>query len=198
MRYSSTHKEESRRRLLEASGAIAKRGGFATTGVDGLMAAIGLTGGAFYGHFPSKQALFAAVIERELERSVRLFTPDGSTDRRADLIRSLRRYLNLDHVHEPEAGCAIPALGAEIARAEPAVRETVETGMRAVHALWTDKLEDPEAAWAVIAQCVGAIVLARTMATPETQAAVIDASLAFLIDRLEPPAGQPGPAGSST
>ena len=69
MRYSSTHKEEVRERLLATSQAIAKAGGFSTTGVDALMGAIGLTGGAFYSHFPSKQALFEAVIEREMANS---------------------------------------------------------------------------------------------------------------------------------
>ena len=51
-------------KLLASSGALAKRGGFSATGVDGLMKAIGLTGGAFYGHFASKDALFAAIVER--------------------------------------------------------------------------------------------------------------------------------------
>ena len=56
MRYSAEHKQQTREKLLHSSGALAKAGGFATTGVDGLMKAIGLTGGAFYSHFPSKNA----------------------------------------------------------------------------------------------------------------------------------------------
>ena len=43
MRYSATHKEETRKKLLANAGAIAKKGGFETTGVDELMAGIGLT-----------------------------------------------------------------------------------------------------------------------------------------------------------
>ena len=65
MRYSAEHKTQTRDKLLASSGALAKRGGFSATGVDGLMKAIGLTGGAFYGHFASKDALFAAIVERE-------------------------------------------------------------------------------------------------------------------------------------
>lgn len=45
MRYSNEHKQQTRERLLASSGALAKRGGFASTGVAGLMKAIGLTGG---------------------------------------------------------------------------------------------------------------------------------------------------------
>ena len=80
MRYSASHKEQTRQRLIESSGAIAKRGGFATTGVDGLMKAIGLTGGAFYSHFPSKGDLFTEVVRRELSQSP-ILARDGVAER---------------------------------------------------------------------------------------------------------------------
>ncbi|MFP3408531.1 TetR/AcrR family transcriptional regulator, partial [Pseudomonas sp. SIMBA_065] len=66
MRYSNEHKQQTRERLLSSSGALAKRGGFSSTGVAGLMKAIGLTGGAFYDHFPSKDDLFTEVVRQEL------------------------------------------------------------------------------------------------------------------------------------
>ena len=124
MRYSAEHKTQTRDKLLASSGALAKRGGFSATGVDGLMKAIGLTGGAFYGHFASKDALFAAIVERELSHSVALL---GSAGCAADkLQRCLDIYLNMQHVEQPDNGCALPTLGAEIARADLAVRETAE------------------------------------------------------------------------
>ena len=70
MRYPDDHKAQTRDKLLCSSSAIAKRGGFAATGVDGLMKAIGLSGGAFYSHFPSKNDLFSAIVERELSQSL--------------------------------------------------------------------------------------------------------------------------------
>ena len=54
MRYSATHKQEVRDKLIASSRAIAKSGGFDATGVDALMGAIGMTGGAFYSHFRPK------------------------------------------------------------------------------------------------------------------------------------------------
>ena len=82
MRYAPNHKEETREKLLESSRAIAKKGGFSSTGVDALMSAIGLTGGAFYSHFGSKGELFAALIEREMENSAEMLagTPDSPPD----------------------------------------------------------------------------------------------------------------------
>src|SRR5579859_4081474 len=103
MRYSSTHKEETRQKLMAASKAIAKRGGFASTGVDALMAGIGLTGGAFYNHFPSKQALFQALVAEEVEKSTEMLAGDESSP--ADHIaKCLRNYLSSAHALHPEEG----------------------------------------------------------------------------------------------
>ena len=57
MRYSNTHKQETREKLVNSSRAIAKKEGFDSTGVDTFMSSIGLTGGAFYSHFGSKDEL---------------------------------------------------------------------------------------------------------------------------------------------
>lgn len=45
MRYSANHKLETREKLLQSSSVSAKKSGFSTVGVDGLMKAIGLSGG---------------------------------------------------------------------------------------------------------------------------------------------------------
>src|SRR5438094_7888505 len=79
MRYPSTHKEETRKKLIGSARAIAKRGGFGTTGVDELMASIGLTGGAFYGHFPGKEALFAVLVDQALANSAGMLAGDESS-----------------------------------------------------------------------------------------------------------------------
>ncbi|HSC83397.1 MAG TPA: TetR/AcrR family transcriptional regulator [Pseudomonas sp.] len=183
MRYSTSHKAETRERLLLSSGAIAKHGGFASTGVDGLMKAIGLTGGAFYSHFPSKDALFSAIVERELSHSLQRLgeTEDFSRDK---LRRCLDKYLSMAHVQHADSGCAIPTLGAEIARADIAVREQAEHWLVRLQQAWAEILGDAQLAWATLAQCVGALVVARMLATPQRQEEVLDASKALLGDAL--------------
>lgn len=183
MRYSSNHKAETRERLLQSSGAIAKHGGFASTGVDGLMKAIGLTGGAFYSHFPSKDALFAAIVERELNHSLQLLG-NNQDNSRAKLQRCLDIYLTMAHVQQPDSGCALPTLGAEIARADIAVRELAEHWLVRLQQAWAGVLGSHELAWAVLAQCVGALVVARMLATPQRQEEVLDASQALLSELL--------------
>ncbi|WKB55916.1 TetR/AcrR family transcriptional regulator [Eleftheria terrae] len=174
MRYPSTHKQETRAKLLAASRAIAKRGGFEKTGVDALMSAIGLTGGAFYSHFPSKQALFEQVICEELENSARMLA--GDEDAPPDHVaKCLRSYLSSFHAAHPETGCALPTLGPEIARSGPEVRKTVEKAVKKAHKSWSERIEDPDAAWSLIAQCVGALVLARAVESDKTRREILAA-----------------------
>lgn len=185
MRYSTEHKEQTRQKLVQSSGAIAKQGGFAATGVAGLMKAIGLTGGAFYNHFPSKDDLFSEIVRQELSGSrINLRAQEGELTLDT-LQRCLDQYLSMAHVHNPQAGCPIPTLGAEIARADIAVREEAEHWLVTLHKAWAQTLNDEALAWAMLAQCVGALVIARMLAGEETQRAVLQASRDFLREAVQ-------------
>lgn len=179
MRYANTHKDETRKKLLASSRAIAKKGGFNSTGVDALMSSIGLTGGAFYSHFPSKQALFEALIEEEMQNSSDMLA--GSEDSPDNHVaKCLRDYLSTFHAMHPEVGCVLPTLGAEIARSGPEVRATVERALKHTQKSWSARVGDPDAAWALIAQCVGALVLARAVESDKTRKEILASSRRFL------------------
>ncbi|CAM4031428.1 TetR family transcriptional regulator [Pseudomonas reidholzensis] len=175
MRYSTDHKQQTRDKLLASSGALAKRGGFASTGVAGLMNAIGLTGGAFYNHFPSKDDLFSEIVRQELSNSPLARLAERGADR-ARLARCLEQYLSLAHLHNIEGGCPLPPLGVEIARAERPVRELAEHWLVALQAAWAETLQDSALAWALISQCVGALVVGRMLASEAFQDEVLQAS----------------------
>ncbi len=179
MRYAKTHKDETRQKLLDSSRAIAKKGGFKATGVDALMASVGLTGGAFYSHFPSKQALFAELVAQEMDNSSAMLA--GDKDAPNDHVaKSLRNYLSSFHAMNPEVGCVLPTLGAEIAQAGPEVRAVVEAALKRTQKSWSARTGDPDAGWALIAQCVGALVLARAVESERTRKDILAASRRFL------------------
>ncbi|MBT2342317.1 MULTISPECIES: TetR/AcrR family transcriptional regulator [Pseudomonas] len=175
MRYSANHKMETREKLLASSAVSAKTLGFSTVGVDGLMKAIGLSGGAFYSHFSSKDELFKAIVERELAQSLDRLSGEGAMDR-AKLKRCLKHYLSMSHVEQPEAGCALPVLGAEIARSDIQVREAAQTWICRLHESWAQVLGSDALAWAILSQCVGALVIARMMAEPGIQRDILKSS----------------------
>lgn len=181
MRYSANHKLETQEKLLQSSALLAKRSGFSTVGVDGLMKAIGLSGAAFYSHFSSKDALFTAIVERELGQSLeRLGGQEGQEGQegqdRERLERCLKHYLSMAHVEQPESGCALPALGAEIARSDIQVREQAQMWICRLQDSWAQILGSDSLAWSILSQCVGALVVARMLATPDVQRKVLESS----------------------
>jgi AcrR family transcriptional regulator len=183
MRYSANHKMETREKLLTSSAMSAKKSGFSTVGVDGLMKAIGLSGGAFYSHFSSKDELFKAIVERELSQSLERLSGNGAMDS-MKLERCLKQYLSMSHVEQPEAGCALPVLGAEIARSDTSVREAAQAWICRLHESWARVLESDSLAWAILSQCVGALVVARMLAAPELQQEVLRSSHDEISHRL--------------
>ena len=181
MRYSANHKLETREKLLTSSAVSAKKSGFSTVGVDGLMKAIGLSGAAFYSHFSSKDELFASIVERELCQSLERLGADQDCDR---LERCLKHYLSMAHVEQVQDGCALPSMGAEIARADIAVRQHAQEWICRLQANWARTLESESLAWAILSQCVGALVVARMMVDPQVQAQVLASSYEELSQRI--------------
>lgn len=184
MRYSVSHKQQTRDKLLQSSAALAKKEGFASVGVDGLMKAIGLSGGAFYSHFSSKDALFSSIVEHELSQSLERLGEGQSRER---LDRCLKIYLSMAHVEQVQEGCALPSMGAEIARADIAVRQQAQEWICRLQANWARTLESDSLAWAILSQCVGALVVARMMVDPHLQAQVLSSSYKELSQRIAQP-----------
>lgn len=171
MRYSREHKENTRARLLDVGGALAKKDGFGSTGVDSLMASVGLTSGAFYSHFRSKAELLEAIVENELTRSVNRFA--NKTDQQ--VIASLASYLSISHIDNPAEGCAVTSLSAEVARSNTETKQTFERMMLQLKSVVQSHTADESAAWATIAEVAGAVMIARAMATEESRKSLLAA-----------------------
>ena len=62
MRYPKDQKQATRQRILEAAGRRFKQDGIDGAGVAAVMSDAGLTNGAFYAHFDSKDDLVATVV----------------------------------------------------------------------------------------------------------------------------------------
>jgi AcrR family transcriptional regulator len=186
MRYPTDHKESTRQQLLEDSGRHVKKHGFAASGVDAIAASAGVTSGALYKHFAGKSDLFAAVVAAELERTASRFAAvqagDGAAARRV-----LAAYLSPAHVREADAGCPLPALTPEIARADVTVREAFQAGLVAVHAEVEKMTGSNTSAWALIAECVGAVMLARALPDDSHRADLLGAVASDGTARLAAP-----------
>ncbi|MDF5895371.1 TetR/AcrR family transcriptional regulator [Pseudomonas aeruginosa] len=119
MRYKPEQKQATRALLLSKAAPLVKRQGFASTGLDTLMKAAGLTTGAFYSQFSSKAELLEAILQRELSAQHDAFPLDSLEQ----LAGATRLYLSRGHAQHADMGCPIPALAAEVGRAGPEVRK---------------------------------------------------------------------------
>jgi TetR/AcrR family transcriptional regulator, transcriptional repressor for nem operon len=121
MRYSKGHKQATRDRIVEAAGRRLKQDGIDGAGVATLMSDAGLTNGAFYAHFTSKEDLVANVLADHLRAQRQSFEDHPSG--RAGLEAFIRRYLSPRHRDHCADGCPSAALLDEIARRPDATRQ---------------------------------------------------------------------------
>src|SRR6187549_960854 len=121
MRYPKDQKQATRQRILEAAGRRFKQVGIDGAGVAAVMSDAGLTNGAFYAHFSSKEDLVANVLADQLRAQRE--TVDAEPSGRAGLEAFIRAYLSPQHRDKSADGCPSAALLDEIARRPPATRQ---------------------------------------------------------------------------
>lgn len=127
-RYGAEHKERTRRRIVETAGRRLKTDGMAGSGVAALMADAGLTNGAFYGHFASKDDLVAGVVTDQLAtQRDRIDEAIAASDTGVEEV--VRAYLSPAHRDRPADGCVSAALLGEIAHSGDAVRQAYSAGL---------------------------------------------------------------------
>src|SRR5213083_850605 len=114
MRYSKDHKQATRERIVEAAGRRFKEDGIDGAGLATVMADAGLTNGAFYAHFSSKEDLVANVLAEQLRAQRQSL--DAEPSDRAGLEAFVRSYLSPEHRDQFADGCPSAALHGEIAR----------------------------------------------------------------------------------
>jgi TetR/AcrR family transcriptional regulator, transcriptional repressor for nem operon len=145
-RYSTEHKDATRRRIVETAGRRLKCDGIDGAGIAALMSDAGLTNGAFYAHFASKDDLIAAVVADQLEAQAATIThlPEG----RAGLVGFIGWYLSAEHRDDVANGCPSAALLDEISRQGGEVSAAYQRGVAAIideiaHRLARDWCLDP-------------------------------------------------------
>lgn len=173
MRYSSSHKTETRQRILTMAALRFRAEGVANVGIANLMADLGLTHGGFYAHFHSKDDLVAQSCRQALLDMNEIWqaqleqAPSG-----AGVKRLAKDYLSAAHRDFPDSGCAAAALAGELARHDKPTRQAFSEGLQALlHTLRQAQQCDTAAGSrpalapeACLALMVGALLLSRATA----------------------------------
>ena len=167
--------DQKRQHILDTAYRLFQSKGFADTTMSEITSEAGGSKATVYNYFSSKDELFSSIVERELSQSLVRLGGEGEPDQ-AQLKRCLKLYLSMSHVEQPENGCALPALGAEIARADLAVRQQAENWIYRLQQRWAQALGSESQAWSILSQCVGALVVARMLVTADMQRQVLRSS----------------------
>jgi TetR/AcrR family transcriptional repressor of nem operon len=144
-----------------------RENGVAAVGLAGIMAEAGLTNGAFYTHFESKEDLVQAVLVDALTR--REEKHRANLQNAIGLESVIRDYLSARHRDGAGSGCPTAALVAEIARHPKKTRDAFTGKISDIIALMAAQLREgrPEQrrrnAVAIYATMVGALQLARAV-----------------------------------
>jgi TetR/AcrR family transcriptional regulator, transcriptional repressor for nem operon len=180
-------KEASHERIVSVAARAIRRSGYDGTGVADIMKEAGLTHGAFYAHFPSREAMLAEAATRacaEAAGAVANVVASVPADRA--LAAMLRAYLSPEHREQIEAGCPLAALGSETARQAPEVRRATTRHIKAMVDLVARQSPDwgqpaaHERALLTVAAMVGTLLLARAVDEPALSDSLCESALKYL------------------
>jgi len=167
MRYKPGHKEETRQKMIAAVSQGFRQHGYSGIGVDGLAKAAGVTSGAFYSHFGSKNGAFTAALEYGLNQvieGVPMFQEKGGKRWIEDFVDY---YLGRAHRDNLANGCAMTSLSPEVIRTDPATQKIYESKIDQIADLIAVGLkggsEDKRRAraWAFLGVLIGGLTIAR-------------------------------------
>jgi TetR/AcrR family transcriptional regulator, transcriptional repressor for nem operon len=169
MRVSRVQADEHRRTVIEVASRLFRENGFDGVGLKTLMKGAGLTQGGFYKQFRSKDDLAARALRKALEDGIAKWSQVTATTKSNPLSALMRFYLSDRHRDTKGEGCALAALGPDVARHSPALRRVFETGIK-MHLGILDTLVAPSKgetahnkSIATLSTMVGALLLSRAV-----------------------------------
>lgn len=180
-------KEASHERIVSVAARAIRRSGYDGTGVADIMKEAGLTHGAFYAHFDSREAMLAEAASRACAEAAAAAAGVVASVRPEQALASmLGAYLSREHLEQVEMGCPLAALGSETPRQAPEVRRATTRHIKETIDLVARQLPDwgqpgaHERALVTVATMVGALLLARVVDEPALSNSLCEATLKHL------------------
>jgi len=182
MRVSRVQAAENRQTVINVASRLFRERGFDGIGLKDLMEGAGLTQGAFYKQFASKDDLAAQASARALESSSHRWSAAAAANPKDPLGAVLAFYLSPEHREERMDGCPVVALGSDAARQGVDVKASFEAGIKAYLEVLGRMVAEmngnasKEKAMAILSTMVGAVTLSRVVNDPDLAQAFLDAA----------------------
>lgn len=182
----SNRKEVTHLRIVETAARAIRRSGYDGTGVADIMKEAGLTHGGFYAHFPSRDAMLAEAADKAGEETMAIAEQIFAKVAGEQAIHALMNaYLSNEHVANIESGCSLAALGSEMPRQVPEVKNVSTRRMKEMINLIESRLpassNSHETALVMVSTMVGTLLLARAVDDPELSVAIRQAALKHFV-----------------
>ena len=193
MRYSKEHKQETHARIVRKASVRLREKGAHGIGVADLMKEAGLTHGGFYAHFDSREALVIEAFAYAMDRSVehwRKITAEMPPEKRLSTI--VDTYVSTVHRDDPGRGCAVPTLGAEIARESAKTRKAFSAKLDQLIDVMADQIPDVprktarRQAMGTLATMMGTLVMSRVAGSGELSDEILAAGREAALARAVP------------
>src|SRR6266566_7703421 len=169
MRVSRTQAAENRQTVITVASRLFREHGFDGIGLKDLMKGAGLTQGAFYKQFASKDDLAAQASRRAMASAFNRLSAAAAANPDDPLGAVIALYLSTEHREERMDGCPVAALGSDAARQSVDVKASFEAGIREYLEMlgsWVGEADGEEPngkAMAILSTMVGAVVLSRAV-----------------------------------
>jgi TetR/AcrR family transcriptional regulator, transcriptional repressor for nem operon len=161
---------ENRAALVRAAGHLFRERGIDGVGVAEISKKAGLTHGALYAQFPSKEALAAEAFASALKPGFKLMTADRD-GRPSPLTDFLDHYLSVEHRDNLATSCPMSASASEVGRQDKVVCERFTEGFEQLVALMERRLgasavkaDTRQRALAIMAAMIGGVAASRAVA----------------------------------
>jgi TetR/AcrR family transcriptional repressor of nem operon len=158
MRYPAKETAAKHERIVKEASRLFRERGFENVSVGEVMKAAGLTHGAFYAHFSSKQELQKAAVAYGQAVSAGRARSHGETKKGRRVY--VDRYLSARHRDNPGNGCTMAALAQEVARSTPELKTAFERGFEEILSATGGDRKD---AIFQSAAMIGGVLLARAV-----------------------------------
>ena len=194
MKTKKGEKEKLRRVILENAISFFKRNGRSGSASEDLMKNMGLTRGALYSHFKSKDDLFAHAVSHDLARLEEITAFIIKRDGPLALRTMIEAHLSENSLTDIENSCAFTSLSSDMNRSKTAHRGIYEAHMDRIYALFAKALHEqfpqdtPEQSHAkalnLYSGLVGTLSMARTMKDRDKALQILASGREFLISQF--------------
>lgn len=169
MPYAPKHKRDTHEKILESARRLFNRRGYSGVSIEEIMSNAGLTHGGFYRHFTGKDELYAAAVRQFLCKKTpaawqKRRKPSAITKPHAQ--RMVDAYFSRAHFDDHKGCCPLLGTASDVERAGEAVKAAYQEVVERLVNVFEDHLNGPrsrERALALVALCVGGMVLARNV-----------------------------------